>query len=670
MSYSHRAIQAGYRINQIRIHHPAFKEALDGVGRVIQLGNNFEHPVGTCVIAPSGAGKSFLIESVQRNVCNWPFLRPESVLVASLKEAPTVAQIQEDLLADFNYAIPPRTGRKTNAALFNVLVASIEQHDIQLIAIDEYQHVFLSRKDEVRVAINDWIKRLMTKTVIDEQSTGCPLPANRTRQNLRENMMRAQIRSLHPVSSQEDVAGAINHLHSTAVGSYHRNHGLIRLTQDTSFWNPHNEPTLARLSVFVHEYLHFNHNFSTVVGLYDFVAQLRLLRAFCNTVDVNGRSLGSAVLTAEARAEVKNLLTWRSHLRGGAVPHVRSSLRRARVHPSFAGVKHYAFTTKLAAQELECDGVIAMLDGAAVGMGDTPLEVSLGSEILMEGCAVEAECILFERSGVPAEMVRDSVPAYPYLTARTVFEGIAGVSPSSKFMCSVCVLALQSTNPGEAFVQIAMACKRPGGAFNEEDEESALDQFKASSGVFFRASIKRIIADLLPLEIAPFRERGRAGRGLVRMIEWCNVLLQQRIQDELFECTALDKAPDLEPLVEILRTMPVCPVIQEVDALGQMDELIFFSDQEVPVDFVTEIAAAQSLLHFSDSHLTTDGSILPTPDAPARDGLFVNACQAPLAISKSQTCRRAPWESFNADEPLGCWYAQGVVAARGRPNIE
>ncbi|AUS41568.1 hypothetical protein CYD94_04580 [Ralstonia solanacearum] len=164
MSYSHRAIQAGYRINQIRIHHPAFKEALDGVGRVIQLGNNLEHPVGTCVIAPSGAGKSFLIESVQRNVCNWPFLRPESVLVASLKEAPTVAQIQEDLLADFNYAIPPRTGRKTNAALFNVLVASIEQHDIQLIAIDEYQHVFLSRKDEVRVAINDWIKRLMTKT--------------------------------------------------------------------------------------------------------------------------------------------------------------------------------------------------------------------------------------------------------------------------------------------------------------------------------------------------------------------------------------------------------------------------------------------------------------------------------------------------------------------------
>ncbi|WP_247535947.1 TniB family NTP-binding protein [Ralstonia pseudosolanacearum] len=164
MSYSPQAIKVGSRISQIRIHHTAFKEALDGVGRVIQLGNNLQHPVGACVIAPSGAGKSFLIESVQHNVCNWSFLRPESVLVASLKEAPTVAQIQEELLAAFKYAISPRTGRKTNATLFNVLVAAIEQHDIQLIAIDEYQHVFLSRKDEARVAINDWIKRLMTVT--------------------------------------------------------------------------------------------------------------------------------------------------------------------------------------------------------------------------------------------------------------------------------------------------------------------------------------------------------------------------------------------------------------------------------------------------------------------------------------------------------------------------
>ena len=54
MSYSAKAIQAGFRIGQIRIHHPAFKDALTGVGRIIQLGNALEHPTGACIIAPSG----------------------------------------------------------------------------------------------------------------------------------------------------------------------------------------------------------------------------------------------------------------------------------------------------------------------------------------------------------------------------------------------------------------------------------------------------------------------------------------------------------------------------------------------------------------------------------------------------------------------------------------
>lgn len=479
-------------------------------------------------------------------------------------------------------------------------------------------------------------------------------------------MMRAQIRPLRPISSQDDVITAVNHLDSTTLGSYHRNHGLIRLARDASFWNSHNEPTLARLSVFVHEYLHFNHNFSTVVGLYDFVAQLRLLRPFCNTVGVDGKSVGSAVLEAESLSEVKNLLAWRAHLRGSASPHIRASLKRLRTHPQYIDSRQSVFNVKFAAQELTCHGVTVLLDGVAAGLGETPIEISIGSEILMEGCAVEAECILFERNGMSAELIRGAVPVYPYLTARAVFEGITGVSPSSKFMCSICALALQSTDPGDAFIQIAMACERYEGVLNEEAEEAMLQQFKASSGNFFRTSVRRILDNVLPLEIETFRGRGRAGRGLVRMTEWCNVLFQERMKDELFEFTALDKTPDLGPLVELLRTMPVCPVIQEIDIFDKTDELIFFSDQEVPMEFVNEIAAAQSLLHFSNSHLTAGGSILPTSNAPAHDCLFANACQAPLAISKSDTCRRSPWKSFNINEPMGCWYAQGVVAARGR----
>lgn len=163
MSYSDKALDIASSLAQIRINHTQFRDALEGIGRVIQLGNRLQEPFGVSIVAPPGAGKSLVIECVQKNICDWNFLRPNSVLVASLKESPTVAQIQNDLLANFNYAITPRSTRQTNAVLYNVLINAIKQHDIRLIALDEYQHVFLARKDDVHASVNDWLKRLMTQ---------------------------------------------------------------------------------------------------------------------------------------------------------------------------------------------------------------------------------------------------------------------------------------------------------------------------------------------------------------------------------------------------------------------------------------------------------------------------------------------------------------------------
>jgi hypothetical protein len=305
--------------------------------------------------------------------------------------------------------------------------------------------------------------------------------------------------------------------------------------------------------------------------------------------------------------------------------------------------------------------VLVEFDGAALGVNSPSVEVALGSEILMEGCAVEAECMLFEHNGVSADGVLRGVPAYPYRTARTIFEGIVGVSPSNRFLCSICLLALHSTNPGDAFIEIAHSCKSGG---KEIDEDTLLQRFKANSDEFITNSVRKILTQILPLEIAPFAERGHAGRGLARMLEWCNTLFEQRLKDSWFEIAVLDSAPDLGPLIELLRTMPVCPVIQEVDASGHRDELLFFSEVEIPQELVDEIGVAQSLLHFSAAHLTTDGDILSTSTTYPRECFFMNVCQAPLAIERSPICQRSPWESFDSNERQGCWYAQGVRVAR------
>ncbi|MDQ2148128.1 hypothetical protein RBI22_05370 [Alcaligenaceae bacterium C4P045] len=373
------------------------------------------------------------------------------------------------------------------------------------------------------------------------------------------------------------------------------------------------------------------------------------------------------MLDSEAQNEIHNLLAWRSHLRGGATPQIADLLNRSPAHPPLVDVKYSKWDVRIAAQTIPCHSVSALFDGATLGIENRSVEVSLGSEILMESCAVEAECMLFERNGASANDLLRAIPVYPYRTARAIFEGIVGVVPSHRFICSICLLALQSTDPGDAFISIAKSCLSAGKEF---DDAAELKRLKINSDDYIRDTVKKILAETLPSEIGPFAARGHAGRGLARMLAWCNTLFEERLKDSWFEITALDGTQSLATLVELLRTMPVCPIIHEINALEKREELLFFSEAEILQDHMNEIGAAQSLLHLSATHLAMSGNIVPTSSTCPRACFFVNVCQAPLALERSSVCQKAPWESFDHTAAYVCWYAAGVSAARARPNAE
>jgi hypothetical protein len=164
MPYTEDALIVGRRLNKVVVNHSSFVQALEGIGRIIQLGNELGAPRGMCLVAPSGCGKSLLIDLLRTNACGWPFLNPQSILVAALKENPTVSHVQGELLSQFKYPITPKPSERNNSSVNKVLVHAIAHNKIQLTAIDEYQHIFLTRTDGVRRSINDWLKRYMTLT--------------------------------------------------------------------------------------------------------------------------------------------------------------------------------------------------------------------------------------------------------------------------------------------------------------------------------------------------------------------------------------------------------------------------------------------------------------------------------------------------------------------------
>ncbi|MEW6344917.1 MAG: hypothetical protein AB1704_30080 [Pseudomonadota bacterium] len=155
-------------------------------------------------------------------------------------------------------------------------------------------------------------------------------------------------------------------------------------------------------------------------------------------------------------------------------------------------------------------------------------------------------------------------------------------------------------------------------------------------------------------------------KGFGHMAQWCRDLFTVRTNDRLFEIKAVDRMPDHEPMMSMLKTLPVCPVIQVIDAADDIEDLLFFSENEPRDGYVSEIIGAQSLLHFSHAHLRVDGTIAKASGANRCACYYAKVCKAPLAMENSPVCQATPWESFSPTNSHGCWYAQGVIAGRGR----
>src|SRR3546814_14069928 len=106
MLYSPIALAAGRALQDAVIQHSSFHKALELIANAVEVGNGAGVFSGVRITAPSGSGKSLLIECLKRNIINSSFLEGEfSVIRTELKESPSVSQIQGGLLENFKYGL-------------------------------------------------------------------------------------------------------------------------------------------------------------------------------------------------------------------------------------------------------------------------------------------------------------------------------------------------------------------------------------------------------------------------------------------------------------------------------------------------------------------------------------------------------------------------------------
>lgn len=165
MLYNDDAIRVGRAIAHSIVPYSSFTAVVRQICNAVEVGNGTTIFAGVRVAAPSGTGKTLLIKYLKDNLMRSPMFNSElSVIQASLKENPTVSQVQNELLANFNYGLDGAARRANNNEINLILVKAIEQHRVRLIALDEFQHVFLTGGTKVATTVIDWLKRLMNLT--------------------------------------------------------------------------------------------------------------------------------------------------------------------------------------------------------------------------------------------------------------------------------------------------------------------------------------------------------------------------------------------------------------------------------------------------------------------------------------------------------------------------
>jgi len=459
------------------------------------------------------------------------------------------------------------------------------------------------------------------------------------------------------------------HLRSAEYGSYATNQAFITISDWVQLFRSdghfQDDANYNHLAVFVHEYLHYLHNFSTVSGFVDFLTWVRLARLFTHTVGLDGKSRGSDVLSEAQRRELRQLRLWQRSLNGDIRP----------AEPMFAGVadnrlRMVAVEQRALNIDLPGDPLNVPDVELKIGLVDGPEEtvVRFGMIALLEGLALEVDRVVAGGpAGVPGPL--DDVPAFPYRLARKVLRHMSGQEFPTEIFIRVSLLALCSAAPAQRFLEIATQL---AGA-SEVTIKDIVAKIEEADRSKRNGAIDAVLTHDLPTVIGCFAGRGKISVGAELFNRNFRFYLVKRQSEPFFDLDAFLPTINPDQLSKLLQTSPPCPLLQKevANADDERTPVFWFGEFEAGLDANQAeegLGTLQGFLTFMATHVRGD-IFEPTDRLPLRGCRYFACCGAPFRDEHPDLCMTRPWSSFDPQTNAHCWYGSGVAAARGRTDL-
>lgn len=449
----------------------------------------------------------------------------------------------------------------------------------------------------------------------------------------------------------------------TTGAGYKPQEFIIRLGSEIQMFDSEKNalvaPTPNALAVFMHEYMHYIHNVSTLIGVSALINTLEFWRLFRCTFDENGFSLGSTHLDATAQDCLKLISEILAAGRGNYKPQFNNVLKPASLKILNATPEKFIISK----QGTQLTKYVCQAQVLDQGGNAENCQIEIGIPEIMEAAAWLLECRLLSKLVPDTDLMPVDVLPYKAVSALAdhLYPGI-----KQEAVLAAILASLQSSDPVDALQQVLnVAC---GEDDSDQDVTTKIHQVALKIVTDNEAALLSLLSEIK----AEFSTQNIMSTGIDAILARAHEALAIRRRLPLFEIALIDALANGDLSFEQwMKEYPSCAVIQQNaganDVLKRDTLASFLPLNEDDSDPEDGLRVVHAIFDFVGRH-SKNGEFIPTAELEAKPCPFFTCCDLDVRKHQSDICRNSPWGSVGQYDGGNCWYGAAVAITRPPPN--
>jgi hypothetical protein len=450
-----------------------------------------------------------------------------------------------------------------------------------------------------------------------------------------------------PTFHEEEV------LRSGTLGFF-KPHSLITKIESMADLSPEGESAPPQVvALHVHEYIHYLHNLTTIVGLSSLTSSFLLVHPLLTQMADNRIEEELEQHLLRAFTEIRSLK--------GYEEDIPEDYKWGKVKCWDFVKEGISFTDIANGAEEDPDQPIAFKTTATFTDGRIlKFRLVPGLDFITEGIAYEIERDIRKRAGTSEYEVDLMTPSYPYLAFAPLVDQLAGRKLPSDERVFIGSVALLTSNPSASMTNICELHK-----FGEGTKQGKiLEQMVGNIISGFAQYAEYVRVAIIPMFYSIFSGSPILVKGMEVYEKLILTALNSRLKHPLLELSFLRETMDKEGFEKIALNLLERVIFQgkpgfasEIKWIGRPGSVASYSS-----DMHEAFAVLQACIHYVQQHfkinrLETRESLKPT-SCP-----FRGACKVEQDSGQPDICGSRPWLAESCEEiKEKCVYQAGIEA--------